>query len=165
MEVKCCPNLKHLSFDGSYNASEDAVLNIIRSCKRLQVIDFSDSPYVTEEVLEELGGNNCPCFRGIRRPGTISSFQASAIARNLPRLRLLNLSNTDLTDGGLSTILSGCLCLEYLDVRGCNFLKLGFHMIERATTQIIEFLYDPDEGYYDDSGDWFKFDRSDSIYW
>ncbi|XP_042509089.1 F-box/LRR-repeat protein 7-like [Macadamia integrifolia] len=44
----CCPNVKHLSFDGSYNASEDAVLNIIRSCKRLQLIDFSDSPYVTE---------------------------------------------------------------------------------------------------------------------
>eukprot|EP00262_Sarcandra_glabra_P009611 TRINITY_DN24049_c0_g1_i1.p1 TRINITY_DN24049_c0_g1~~TRINITY_DN24049_c0_g1_i1.p1 ORF type:complete len:297 (+),score=14.66 TRINITY_DN24049_c0_g1_i1:184-1074(+) len=158
-----CPNLKHLSLVGSYCASEEAMCEVVRSCKRLELLDFSDSPCFSATVLEELG-SYCPHLRGVRRVGAIDYSQASAITASLPGLRLLNLSGSTLCDAGLSAIVYGCIGLQYLDVTGCRELTFDLYTIRRASEQISDFLYnrevgyedDPEERYYvgDDYADW-----------
>lgn len=126
-----CPNLKHLSLDGSYHASEEDVLKVIRSRKRLELIDFSYSPYFIVSVLEELG-SCCPDLRGIRRLRGIGYSEAFAISTSLPGLRLLNLSSTSLEDEDQSVIVFGCLGLQYLDVTGCQQLAYDLYVIRRS---------------------------------
>ncbi|KAL2537837.1 putative F-box/LRR-repeat protein 19 [Forsythia ovata] len=122
-----CPNLKHLSFHGSYHASEEAIFDIFRSCRELELIDFSNSPYFNPSILQELSCC-CPKIRGIRRKGDLEPNFAYDLTKWFPRLRLLNLSYSTIVDIDLFTIVTNCKELQYLDVTGCQQLIRYMHI-------------------------------------
>ncbi|KAI3446297.1 hypothetical protein Pfo_002962 [Paulownia fortunei] len=136
-----CPNLKHLSFHGSYNASQEAILEVIRSCRKLELVDFSDSPYFNPLILGELSCC-CPNIRGIRRNGYLEPSFSYALSSGFPCLRILNISNSTVVDKDLLAIVTGCKKLCYLDVTGCQQLICYMHIIKVASARIAKILYD-----------------------
>lgn len=136
-----CPNLKHLSFHGSYNASQEAILEMIHSCRRLELIDFSDSPYFNSLILGELS-SYCPNIRGIRRNGYLEPSFSHALTTGFPCLRILNISNSTVVDKDLLTIVTGCKELCYLDVTGCEWLVCYMQIIKVASARVATILYD-----------------------
>ncbi|KAL7156369.1 hypothetical protein ABFS83_02G004700 [Erythranthe nasuta] len=139
--AKQCPNLKHISFHGSYNASQAAVLEIIHCCKKLELVDFSDSPYFNASVLEELS-ISCPNIRGIRRNGNLEPSFSHALSTGFNSLKLVNLSNSTLVDKDLLKIVTSCKELCYLDVTGCQGLIYYMHIIKVASAKIANIMYD-----------------------
>lgn len=141
--AKNCPNLKHLSFHGSNNASEEAVLEVIQNCKRLEIVDFSNSPYFNYSVLEKLS-ICCPTLRGIRRSGYVEPSFASSLITLLPRLQLLNLSNSTISDKDLLTLVNEFEGPLYLDIRCCNNLLYYMHIVKvsSSSNNNIEIIYD-----------------------
>lgn len=136
-----CPNLKHLSFHGSYNASQEAIMEVIHSCIKLELVDFSDSPYFEPTILQELS-IYCPNIRGIRRNGDLEPSSSFQLRVGFPLLEILNLSNSTLVDKDLLTIVDGCKKLSHLDVTGCQFLIFYMHIIKVASARIATILYD-----------------------
>ncbi|CAH9106897.1 unnamed protein product [Cuscuta epithymum] len=140
-----CPNLRNLSFHGSYNGSEGVILELIGKCRKLEVIDFSDSPYFTPAVLEAVKGC-CPDIRGIRRNGEVDShlsthLVSSSYSSGFSDLRLINLSDSTIGDMDLLNIL--CMKkLQYLDITRCQNLVKYMDLIKRAHGRIPEICYD-----------------------
>lgn len=139
--AQCCPNLKHLSFHGSNNASEEAIMEVIHSCQKLELVDFSDSPYFNPPILQELS-SYCPNIRGIRRNGVLNASFSYQLSTGFPLLRILNISNSTLLDQDLLTTVTGCKKLSYLDVTGCNSLVFYMHIIKVASARIATILFD-----------------------
>ncbi|XP_068640832.1 putative F-box/LRR-repeat protein 19 [Aristolochia californica] len=117
--AESCPHLKYLSLQGSFSGSEAAIIEVIHSCRKLELLDFSFSTCFSDVVLEELG-SCCPNLCGIKRCGDLYYSEAYAIGWNLSQVKLLNLAWSSLCSRGLSTIVSGCHGLEYLDITGCS---------------------------------------------
>ncbi|KAG9156373.1 hypothetical protein Leryth_009237 [Lithospermum erythrorhizon] len=138
-----CPNLKHLSFHGSSNASEEAILKVIQNCTKLELVDFSNSPYFCYSVLEKLS-ISCPNLRGIRRNGYVEPSFASALNELFPCLQLLNLSNSTISDKDLLTLVNVFKRPLYLDIRHCSRLLYYMHIIKVASScaNNIEIIYD-----------------------
>ncbi|KAK4341237.1 hypothetical protein RND71_039738 [Anisodus tanguticus] len=136
-----CPNLKHLSFHGSFHASEEVLLEVVRSCPSLELVDFSDSPYITPSVLEAMG-IRCPNIRGIRRNGIVQPLLSSSLIKCFPSLKLLNLSDSSIGDRDLLTLVTGYSRLEYLDIMRCQSLILYMYIIKGAHGRIAEIHYD-----------------------
>ncbi|KAM7475183.1 hypothetical protein LguiB_022426 [Lonicera macranthoides] len=146
--AQSCPNLKYLSLYGTDHAAKEAILEVIHSCKKLELVDFGDSPHFSPSILEEMG-KCCPNIRGIRRNGGIEQSALSVLTTSFRgRLKLLNLSGTPLLKEDLLTVVSGCPGLQYLDVRGCGEFKSDLTIIQRASAQVVEFFYDCDLGGY-----------------
>ncbi|XP_027184318.1 uncharacterized protein LOC113782645 [Coffea eugenioides] len=139
--AQSCPNLRHLSFHGSYNATEGAILEVMSKCPKLELIDFSDSPYFTPTVLEHMS-TCCPDVRGIRRNGFLQPGFASGLAVGFPNLRILNLSGSTIVDKDLLTIMTARIGIQYLDITNCQQLKCYMHIIKRAPVQISQILFD-----------------------
>lgn len=140
--------MKYLSLYGTNHAAKEAILEVIRSCKKLELVDFADSPHFSPSILEEMG-KCCPNIRGIRRNGGIEQSALSVFTTSFRgRLKLLNLSGTPLLKEDLLTVVSGCPGLQYLDVRGCGEFKSDLTIIQRASAQVVEFFYDRDLGGY-----------------
>lgn len=140
--ISCsCPNLKHLSVHGSNNASEEAIMEVIHSCQKLELVDFSDSPYFNPPILQELS-NYCPNIRGIRRNGVLNASFSYQLGTGFPLLRILNISNSTLLDQDLLATVTGCKKLCYLDVTGCHFLICYMHIIKVASARIATILFD-----------------------
>ncbi|GFP89086.1 F-box/LRR-repeat protein at3g48880 [Phtheirospermum japonicum] len=133
--AKHCPNLKHLSFHGSHNASQEAILEVIHSCTKLELIDFSDSPYFNSLILGELSCS-CPNIRGIRRNGYLEPLFSNSLITGFPRLKILNISNSTVVDKDLLAIVTGFKDLCYLDVTGCQQLMCYMHIIKVASARI-----------------------------
>ncbi|MCD9642292.1 hypothetical protein HAX54_028995 [Datura stramonium] len=136
-----CPNLKHLSFHGSFHASEEVLLEVVRSCPNLDLVDFSDSPYLIPSILQEMG-IHCPNIRGIRRNGVVQPLLSSSLIKCFPRLKLLNLSDSSIGDRDLLTLVTGYSRLEYLDIMRCQSLMLYMYIIKGAHRRIAEIHYD-----------------------
>ncbi|XP_060199343.1 F-box protein SKIP1-like [Lycium barbarum] len=139
--ARSCPNLKHLSFHGSFHASEDVLLEVVRSCPNLELVDLSDSPYIIPSILEEMG-IHCPNIRGIRLNGIVQPLLSSTIIKCFPNLKLLNLSDSNIGDRDLLTLVTGYSRLEYLDIRRCQSLMLYMYIIKGAHRRIAEIHYD-----------------------
>ena len=140
--ISCsCPNLKHLSFHVSHNASQEAIFEVIHTCNNLELVDFSDSPYFEPTILQELS-KCCPKIRGIRRNGDLEPSFSSELSVGFPFLSMLNVSNSTLVDKDLLGIVDGCKKLRYLDVRGCQFLVFYMHVIKVASARIGSIMYD-----------------------
>ncbi|KAL3613924.1 hypothetical protein CASFOL_041998 [Castilleja foliolosa] len=139
--AKHCPNLKHISFHGSHNASQDLILKVIHSCTKLELIDFSDSSYFNSLSLAELSCS-CPNIRGIRRNGYLEPLFSNALITVFPRLKILNISNSTVVDRDLLAIVTGCKELCYLDITGCQELICYMHIIKVASARIANILYD-----------------------
>ncbi|KAH0650335.1 hypothetical protein KY284_030247 [Solanum tuberosum] len=136
-----CPNLKNLSFHGSFNASEEVLFQVVRSCPNLELVDFSDSPYFIPAILQEME-IHCPNIRGIRRNGFVQPFLSSTLIKCFPGLKLLNLSDSSIGDRDLLTLVTGNSRLEYLDIMRCQSLMLYMHIIKGAHRRIAEIHYD-----------------------
>ncbi|CAN4090489.1 unnamed protein product [Withania somnifera] len=139
--ARFCPNLKHLSFHGSFHASEEVLLEVVRSCPNLDFVDFSDSPYFIPTVLQEME-IHCPNIRGIRRNGMVQPLLSSRLIKRFPSLKLLNLSDSSIGDTDLLTLVTGNSRLEYLDIMRCQSLMLYMHIIKGAHRRISEIHYD-----------------------
>ncbi|MCD7447431.1 hypothetical protein HAX54_029105 [Datura stramonium] len=139
--ARFCPNLKHLSFHGSFHASEEVLLEVVRSCPNLDLVDFSDSPYLIPSILQEMG-IHCPNIRGIRRNGVVQPLLSSSLIKCFPRLKLLNLSDSSIGDRDLLTLVTGYSRLEYLDIMRCQSLMLYMYIIKGAHRRIAEIHYD-----------------------
>lgn len=136
-----CPNLKHTSFHGSYNASQEALSEFIRSCRKLELVDFSDSPYFNPLILGELS-IFCPNIRGIRRSGQFEPSFSNGLGSKFPCLRLLNISYATVVDKDLIQIVDSCKELCYLDITGCQSLVYYMHIIKVASAKIAKIVYD-----------------------
>lgn len=136
-----CPNLKHLSFHGSFHASEEAIFNVFRSCRELELIDFSNTPYCYTSILQEL---SCCCtkIRGVRKQDVLETNFAYDLTKWFPRLRLLNVSYSTIVDLDMFTIVTKCKKLQYLDVTGCQQLIRYMDIVKIASKRIPEIQYD-----------------------
>lgn len=136
-----CPNLKHLSFHGSFHASEEAIFNVFRSCRELELIDFSNTPYCYTSILQEL---SCCCtkIRGVRKQDVLETNFAYDLTKWFPRLRLLNVSYSTIVDLDMFTIVTKCKELQYLDVTGCQQLIRYMDIVKIASKRIPEIQYD-----------------------
>ncbi|XP_009617451.1 F-box protein SKIP1 [Nicotiana tabacum] len=139
--ARSCPNLKHLSFHGSFNASEEVLLEVVRSCPCLELVDFSDSPYMIPLILEKMG-IHCPSIRGIRQNGNLQPFCSFSLVKCFPSLKLLNLSDSSIGDKDLLTLVTGDSRLEYLDIMRCQRLIRYMYLIKGAHNRIAEIRYD-----------------------
>lgn len=139
--AQSCPNLKHLSFHGSFNASEEVLFQLVRSCPNLDLVDFSDSPYFNPAILQEME-IHCPNIRGIRRNGFVQPLLSSSLIKCFPSLKILNLSDSSIGDRDLLTLVTGNSRLEYLDIMRCQSLMLYMHIIKGAHRRIAEIHYD-----------------------
>nr|XP_009783819.1 PREDICTED: F-box protein SKIP1-like [Nicotiana sylvestris] len=137
--ARSCPNLKHLSFHGSFNASEEVLLEVVRSCPNLELVDFSNSPYMITLILEKMG-IHCPNIRGIRRNGIL--LFSFSLVKCFPSLKLLNLSDSSIGDKDLLTLVTGDSRLEYLDIMRCQRLIRYMYLIKGAHRRIAEIRYD-----------------------
>ena len=63
-------------------------------------------------------------------------FGALAIAKNMPKLRHLQLIGNRVTNDGLQAILDGCPHLESLDLRKCFNVTLSGNLGKRCAKQI-----------------------------
>lgn len=136
-----CPNLRHLSFHGSYVATEGAVLEVIYRCRKLELIDFAGSPYFTPKVLKEVSAC-CPNLRGIRGHGILDPSIVSILSAGFPNLRILNLSHSTIVDKDLLDIVTKRTGLQYLDITNCPRLRMYMYIIKGALSQIAEIIYD-----------------------
>ncbi|VFQ78414.1 unnamed protein product [Cuscuta campestris] len=134
-----CPNLRHLSLHGSYNGSQGAMLEVIGRCGKLEIIDFSDSPYFRPAILQEVG-RCCPNIKGIRRNGGVYHHFSSHLV-HLLNLSLINLSGSTVWDADLLNIL--CLKkVQYLDITRCQNLVKYMDLIKTACGRIPHICYD-----------------------
>lgn len=136
-----CPNLKYLSFHGSFNASEDVLLKVVQSFPKLELVDFSDSPYFTPEILQEME-IYCPNIRGIRWNGFAKPFLSSTLIKFFPGLKLLHLSDSSIGHRDLLTLVTGNSRLEYSEIMRCQSLMLYMYTIKEAHCRIAEIFYD-----------------------
>lgn len=136
-----CPNLRHLSFHGSYDATEEAILEVMCKCPKLELVDFSESPYFNPTVLDQMI-ICCPNIGGIRINGILHPDFATALTTGFPNLRILNLSGSNIVDKDLLIIMTASNGLQYLDITNCQQLRYYMHIIKRAPVQISQILYD-----------------------
>lgn len=136
-----CPNLKHISFHESHSASQEAMYKVIHSCKKLELVDFSNSPYFNQLILGELS-KCCPNIKGIRKNGHLEPSFSSSLTSGFPSLKLLSFSSSNLIDKDLLTIVTGFKELCYLDIRDCPSLIYYMHIVKAASARIAKIIYD-----------------------
>ncbi|KAI0504210.1 hypothetical protein KFK09_015160 [Dendrobium nobile] len=108
------------------------------SLTSLTTLDISYCIYITYKGIEILG-NNCPSLISLKRdliPAEFESTQnnegaakvnereALAIANTMFGLEQLELAFGRFSDYGLDAILSNCKALSFLDLSGCQYVKL-----------------------------------------
>ncbi|KAK1380153.1 F-box domain-containing protein [Heracleum sosnowskyi] len=112
---------------------------LIQMLKNLPLLEELECPY-TWIPLEciEVAGRCCPHLRSFISNQRVYRFTgypesdalALAIAKNMPRLRHLQLFGNRMTVTGLKAILKNCQHLEYLDLRQCY--NLGTKALKKA---------------------------------
>lgn len=92
-----CPFLRVLNIANARNVTDEGVTHMTRGCVRLEVLDLSW------------------CLR-------ISDYSVLRIAENLPHLRELGLSETRVTDIGMSELTRCCTRLQILHLARCVYI-------------------------------------------
>lgn len=93
-----CPCLRVLNIANGKNISDEGVTHIAKGCPRLQVLDLSWC-------------------------GRVSDWGVSTIASHLPNLREIGLSETKVTNAGLSELVRGCPKLEHIHLARCTAIN------------------------------------------
>uniref|UniRef100_A0A8R7PVV9 F-box/LRR-repeat protein 15-like leucin rich repeat domain-containing protein n=1 Tax=Triticum urartu TaxID=4572 RepID=A0A8R7PVV9_TRIUA len=97
-----CPHLTRLNISGCSNFSDAALIYLTSQCKNLKCL------------------NLCGCVRAA------SDRALQAIARNCSQLQSLNLGWCDtVTDGGVTSLASGCPELRAVDLCGCVLITVA----------------------------------------
>ncbi|KAE9598579.1 hypothetical protein Lal_00021013 [Lupinus albus] len=133
------------------NASSLKILRLIRCnvtdhiveqiSPMLRMISFLDVSYCTKigAYALEIIGKNCKMLEGLRRSmhpidnvgKPLQDDEAYAIASTMPNLKHLGMTYNLMDTNGILQILSNCLKLEVLDVRGCWGVKLDKVMVKQ----------------------------------
>lgn len=92
-----CPFLRILNIANARNVTDDGIAHVAKGCPRLEVLDLSWCSRVTD-------------------------WSISKIAQNMPYLRELGLSETRVTDVGLSELTRCCTRLEALHLARCIYI-------------------------------------------
>ncbi|XP_056138235.1 protein AMN1 homolog isoform X2 [Lampris incognitus] len=118
----CCPRLKTLLLDGCQRITSEGVITLVSSCPSLQKFILENCVGVTDEAVRALA-HNCRdlevlCLRGC---STIGDGALLALAENCRLLHTVLLSGTQVTDVGITGLVTG-LCsntLHELQVARC----------------------------------------------
>ncbi|KAL4563520.1 hypothetical protein LXL04_027563 [Taraxacum kok-saghyz] len=135
--LRCSLKLKRLSIMYSNDITGSGLGRAVKGrARHLEELELFHISNITSQDIEVIG-RNCPQLRslGIMVSGwsfpTVYNLEmflrdvlAFAIAKNMPELRHLKLSDGKMTNDGLIAILNGCPRLQYLDVCDCDNLRL-----------------------------------------
>ncbi|OMO75017.1 Leucine-rich repeat, cysteine-containing subtype [Corchorus capsularis] len=145
-------HLKRLRLVSCYNISDEGLIEAASKLPFLEELELSYCS-ISKDALEAVG-RCCPLLRslkynmqGCRRYHSGSDDEAVAIAQTMPKLSHLQLFGNQLTNEGLQAILSGCPCLESLDMRQCFNVNWGTNL-EKACEH-IKHLRRPDDSTLD----------------
>ncbi|KAF3791992.1 F-box protein [Nymphaea thermarum] len=111
--------------------SDAVVAQVAAKFQKLKFLDVSYCESIGAEALESFG-RHCKSLVSVKRtmhPMRVLSKspqddEALAIARTMPQIKHLEMPYGLLTTAGVREILSACLELEFLDLRGCWYVRL-----------------------------------------
>ncbi|KAK7852862.1 f-box protein skip19 [Quercus suber] len=113
-----------------YEITDEGLIEMAENLPLLEELDITISS-LSEETIEAVG-RCCPHLKsfkwnheGYRFPDIQCDEEAVAIAKNMPKLRHLQLIGNRLTNDGLQAILDNCPHLESLDLRKCFNVTLS----------------------------------------
>lgn len=149
VEFSRCPGLRELRLSHCKNVSRRSVRILAVRCPRLEVLDMNCISGVRDSLLDVVG-QNCPYLRvlnignarhvtdagigsvakGCPRLevldlswcGKVTDWSISRIAQNMPYLRDVGLSETRVTDIGISELTRCCNKLEALHLARCIYI-------------------------------------------
>ncbi|KAL4626530.1 hypothetical protein ACB092_05G103300 [Castanea dentata] len=158
-----------------YYITDKKFSELVAKLLLLEELDMTTSS-LSEEPLKALGAL-LSSFEIIKmEPGDemFDDFGALAIAKNMPKLRHLQLIGNWVTNDGLQAILDGCPYLESLDLRKCFNITLSGNLGKRCAEQIKNLPHPNDSthdyglmaeifyyGPFDEDGYFFFFLRGD----
>eukprot|EP01018_Ginkgo_biloba_P030166 Gb_15191 [translate_table: standard] len=134
-----CNFLKCLRFSHSNHITDSAFCKVAYKFPELEELDISGCDNLSKVALQEIG-QCCKVLKWLERSGSDCCFtlvanvqnneEALTIARSMPHLKHLEMTDTQISNEGLLALLEGCSDLEYLDVRRCRNLT-----IEKTTAE------------------------------
>lgn len=147
VEFSRCPGLRELRLSHCRMVTRRSVRILAVRCPRLEVLDMNCISGVRDSLLEVIG-QNCPYLRvlniangrsvtdeGVARIASgcprlevldlswcskITDWSISKIANRVPKLRVIGLSETHVTDSGISELTRCCSQLEVLHLARCE---------------------------------------------
>ncbi|CAH1454645.1 unnamed protein product [Lactuca virosa] len=137
-------NLKRLCLVNCFGITGGALSLAVERLPQLEELHLLNTRINAQAV--EVIGRNCPQLKYFKMSKVFSeSFDdhALAIADNMPELRNLDVSDTELKNDGLEAIVNGCPHLESLDVRMCYNLDLGGSLGKLCQERIKDFKHSP----------------------
>lgn len=127
-----CPRLKVLAITGIYHQDDNQLHDLISKWKELEILKITWKPISIVEILEQIS-INCPNFIGLHLYGLFHVVETRAIARCIPRLKILMISGSTICKEDLMVILDGCKELEVLDVSNCAGFDVDNDIIMKAS--------------------------------
>lgn len=150
VEFSRCPGLRELRLSHCKNVTRRSVRILAVRCPRLEVLDMNCISGVRDSLLEVIG-QNCPYLtvlnignarhvtddgvahiaRGCPRLevldlswcGRVTDWSILKIAQNMPHLRDVGLSETRVSDAGISELTRCCNKLEALHLARCVYIS------------------------------------------
>eukprot|EP00252_Welwitschia_mirabilis_P026909 TRINITY_DN9008_c0_g1_i1.p1 TRINITY_DN9008_c0_g1~~TRINITY_DN9008_c0_g1_i1.p1 ORF type:complete len:303 (+),score=35.66 TRINITY_DN9008_c0_g1_i1:269-1177(+) len=138
-----CRSLRCLRFPNSHYVTDPVFCKVVSKFPDLEELDISGCMNLSKLTLQEVGESCKRLFR-LERKGLLwldrswsdhtiqDDEEALIIAKTMPHLRHLEISDTLITNEGLLALLEGCTGLEYLDVRGCRNLSIEKETAEKC---------------------------------
>ncbi|KAL8159293.1 hypothetical protein V2J09_000830 [Rumex salicifolius] len=157
--------------------SDSIVEQVAPKLSSITMLDLSYCCQISNRALEAIG-TNCKSLVSLSRNMHPSSSvdeashaeEARTIARTMPKLKHLSVAYLTITTPVVLEILSGCLELGSLDVRGCWGVKLDRKLLEDKypTLRVLGPLVDTSccyEEWSDCSDDWMEYSDDDDEYY
>ncbi|KAI9094857.1 hypothetical protein DFS34DRAFT_225778 [Phlyctochytrium arcticum] len=115
-----CPNLTRLNLSYCETLEDQELLNIVRNCKSLEELSIEDCWEITSQGL----GLMLPFLKNLRRLNVATVHLDDDCFRNIaktcPLLEDLDLSSTDITRAGVSSIMELATSLRSLNLWECS---------------------------------------------
>lgn len=124
-----CPRLEVLDMN-CISGVRDSLLDVIgQNCPYLRVLNIANGRNVTDEGIAKVA-SGCPRleFLDLSWCGKVTDWAISKIAMNMPNLRDVGLSETRVTDVGISELTRCCNKLEALHLARC--INISVHGVE-----------------------------------
>ncbi|XP_058092285.1 uncharacterized protein LOC131238684 [Magnolia sinica] len=135
-----CPSIESISLRDCDQISPATLLNLIRTCKHLKLIDVKSCSAISTSVIEEMG-QSCTSLMGLNLGSLrVTEEVATAIGKFMPKLKWLNLSRTTISCEGLCSILDACTDLDHVSVNCCRRIIMKDELKNRVS-RIAEFNY------------------------
>lgn len=154
-----CPDLLSINLSSCRKVTETGLVILVEYCRKITHINLTNCR-VTESVYVMIG-KNCPNLKSfhfesglminlytsllmtglyrlehinIQKNKLVTDRSILYIARNCPRLRVIQLSYLNLTDNALHSLAENCYTLEDVSLRECEVTGDGvLHLLEQCT--------------------------------